>query len=344
MNSIEFITSTKNFLSKEYFMKTHDLPLSVILLTHDQADILSMQISALECQRNIKASDFEIIVTDDSSKQSEILKIWDILSRTSLNCHLLQQRSDRFWATGARNNAIREARGNLLLFLDGDMIPEIDVLSKHVSMQNGQRNHIVAGHRLRRRIEFQSIEHTSEFDQVLKRFKNTGIFDPLIAQWQLNEERKRLEFLRSKHSWRIVLSCHMSVNASPEVLFDEYFKGWGPEDWELAYRLTQHHGYTVNFAPDIIAYEIDHLGQGIGNVFRLRTKQAIIDYLRNTFYFFDKCPGQEVEDVFWGLRKLELRDDSWIVTPNNKSCDLNQRVIETRRWLAINKHYEAMIT
>ena len=317
-------------------MKTYDFPLSVILLTHNQSDILEIQITSLEYQKNIKASDFEVVITDDSSQPEEVSKIEQVLAKTSLSCRLLRQKSDRFWATRARNSAIDVAKGKLLIFLDGDMIPETDLLSKHLLLQKDRINHIVAGHRLRRRFKL----HGNSFSQVLNLCRNMNLSDPAILRWQQNEEKKREEFLRSDYPWRIVFSCHMSVCSAPEIRFDEYFKGWGPEDWELSYRLTQHHGYTVEFASHIKAYEVDNLGQGIGNVFRLHTKQAIIDYLRNTFYFFDKCPGQEIEDVFWGLRKLELKNGELTITSKNKDCDLRQRIIQTRNWLAINEYYK----
>ena len=325
-------------------MKAPEYPLSVILLTHNQADILRMQIIALERQQNIKASDFEIIVTDDSSRPDEIRKIRSILANTTLTCHLLRQQSDRFRAAKARNSAIRVAKGNLLLFLDGDMIPEVDALSKHVLMQEGKKGHVIAGHRLRRRIEPQGDGGVWDFDQILHLCRTSDLIDPVIARWQQAEDQKRIEFLQSAHPWRVVFSCHMSVRAAPEIAFDENFIGWGPEDWELAYRLTHRHGYTVDFAPHITAYEVDHLGQGVGNVFRVRTQMAIIDYVRNTFYFFDRCPGLGVEEVFWGLRKLELRGNEWVVTPTNKDCDINQRITEARSWLAANKHYTTSVS
>jgi len=317
-------------------VKNYYFPLSVILLTHNQSDILKMQVLALECQEGIKNSEFEVIVTDDSSNPEEVLKIEKVLSGTSLVNRLLRQSSDRFWAARARNEAISVAKGELLLFFDGDMIPEIDVLSKHLAMQRNKSKHILAGHRLRRRIQPQG----NDLDKVFDSCRDTNLSDPTIARWQLDEEKKREEFLLSSHPWRVVFSCHMSVCAASEVKFDESFKGWGPEDWELSYRLVHHHGYTVGFAPNIKAYEVDHLGQGVGNVFRLRTKQSIIDYLRNTFYFFDQCPGLKEEDVFWGLQKLELQNEEWVITPSKKDCNLGQRIAEARRWLRDRGHYD----
>jgi len=317
-------------------MKSNDFPLSVILLTHNQSDILSVQVVALERQEDIRATEFEVIVTDDSSRVKELEKIEEILAETNLSCHLVRQMSDRFWAARARNNAINASKGRLLLFLDGDMIPEVDLLSRHLLAHMGRTNHIVAGNRLRRRFGFQG----NNFGQILELCRNSSSSDPDIIRWQQDEERKREGFLQSANSWRAVFGCHFSVNATPDVIFDESFKGWGPEDAEFAYRLALRHGYSVEYAQDIKAYEVDNLGQGVANVFRLRTQQAIVDYLRNTIYFFDKCPCQRLEDVFQGLRKLELRDGEWFITPADKECDLKQRIVQAREWLAINGHYE----
>lgn len=315
------------------------LALSVILLTHNQADILALQISSLERQSGINLADFEVIVTDDSSRDDELAKVEERLARTPLTCRLLRQHSDRFWATKARNTAIRAAQGKLLLFFDGDMIPELDAMAKHVATQAGREKHLLAGHRLRRRLTLER-DDVMDFGRVIAACRAGGLPDPVVARWQRDEERRRSEFLHSKHPWHVIFSCHMSVRAAPEVLFDEHFVGWGPEDWELAYRLTHRHGYTVDFAPAIVAYEADHLGGGVANVFRTHTQEAIVDYLRNTFYFFDRCSGLEIEGVFWGLRKLKLEDDSWVITPTDSNYSLESRIAEARAWLISHGRYE----
>jgi hypothetical protein len=61
---------------------------------------------------------------------------------------------------------------------------------------------------------------------------------------------------------------------------------------------TQHHGYSAQFAPEIIAYEVDQWSRGVGDLFRadaIDRRTEIIDYLKNVFYFFDKCPGLTVK-------------------------------------------------
>jgi glycosyltransferase involved in cell wall biosynthesis len=311
--------------------------LSVIIVTHNQSNILRFQIAALEKQAGIVRSELEVIVTDDASEISEVKKIEEILSRTSLSSRLLQQYADRFWASRARNRAIACARGDILLFLDGDMIPEVDVCAKHVALHASLEKRIIAGNRLRKDIPLQAMADLSSDDDLLPRLREHEISSPLMAREQYDEECRRRDFLQSHHNWRVVLSCHMSAPAAPEVCFDEQFRGYGLEDWEFAYRLTQHHGYSAQFAPEIIAYEVDQWGEGVGDLFRadaIGRRTEIIDYLKNVFYFLDRCPGLTVEEVCEILRRIKLEGDQIIIVPRAIDCDLHEHVGSIRKWLA----------
>ena len=135
--------------------------LSVIIVTHNQSNILRFQIAALENQAGILLSELEVIVTDDASEVCEVKQLEAILSQTALSSRLLQQRGDRFWAARARNRAIACARGEVLLFLDGDMIPEIDVGARHVALHTSLEKRIVAGNRLRKDIPLQAMADLS---------------------------------------------------------------------------------------------------------------------------------------------------------------------------------------
>jgi glycosyltransferase involved in cell wall biosynthesis len=315
---------------------TEKVRLSVIIVTHNQSNILRFQIAGLEKQVGIILSELEVIVTDDSSDGHEVKQIEAVLSRTALSSCLLQQSADRFWAARARNHAIACARGDILLFLDGDMIPEVDVCAKHVALHASLEKRIVAGNRLRKDIPLHGMEDISSDDELLPRLRAHEISDPLIARKQGGEDHRRSAFLQSRHNWRVVLSCHMSTPAAPEVFFDEQFKGWGLEDWEFAYRLTQHHGYTTPFAPDIIAYEVDQWSRGVGDLFRAEAigrRTEIIDYLKNVFYFLDRCPDLTIEEVCEILRRVKLEGDQIVIVPSAIDCDLREHVGSIRRWL-----------
>jgi len=310
--------------------------LSVLIVTHNQSHILRFQIAALEKQVGIRPSELEVIVTDDASDGHEVQQIEAILSQTALSSRLLQQSADRFWASRARNRAIACARGDVLLFLDGDMIPELDACAKHVTRHASLEKQIVAGNRLRKDVPAQDVEEISPDEDLLPRLRAHEIADPLIARKQRDEEHRRRDFLQSHHSWRVVLSCHMSAPAAPEVFFDEQFRGWGLEDWEFAYRLTQHHGYRTSFAPEIIAYEVDQWGRGVGDLFRAEAmdrRTEIIDYLKNVFYFLDRCPVLTIEEVCEILRRVKLEGDQLVIVPRAIDGDLREHVESMRRWL-----------
>ena len=303
---------------------------SVIIVTHNQSRILALQIAALENQKHINTKeDFEVIVTDDSSSAEELIMIKKFLDESTLNILLITQNTPKYWAAKARNNAIKKATGDILIFLDGDMVPENDVISRHLEYHQNYPNTILAGHRIRK--DSISESNIYLFWEFCRKQKATNAN---VLRWQKTEERQRREYLNSSNPWKAIFSCHMSIRATKEVLFDENFKGWGPEDWELAYRLTKKTKRNIHFASDIIAYEIDELGDGASNVFRNKSSEAIIDYLRNTIYFFDKCPGLNLEEVFWGFRKIHLsKNDTWVITPSNPNCDLASHVEIVRQWL-----------
>lgn len=311
-------------------MKKNSIKVSVILLTHNQSNILRVQMLSLENQIDIITSDFEVIITDDSSTEEEFCEIEKIVKRSHLNCKIARQKSDRYWASMARNNAIKKALGEILIFLDGDMIPEKDFIKKHLIAQYEKKRNIVAGQRIRKSIVFDEFS----IEEILDLCRKDSNFDTILKKRQENEELKRNQFLNSENSWRAVFSCNMSITTNPEVLFDENFKGWGQEDWELSYRLTKKYNYSVEFHPEIIAYEVDHLGDGVGNIFRCNTEQSITDYLRNTIYFFDLCPGQNKEEVFWGFRKLHLNENNkWIISDTKSIESIESIEQKVRVWL-----------
>ena len=217
------------------------------------------------------------------------------------------------------------------------MIPEVDICAKHVSLHLSLEKRIVAGNRLRKDIPLHCIEEISSDDEILPLLRELEISDPIIVRQQHDEDCRRREFLQSRHNWRVVLSCHMSAPAAPEICFDEQFKGYGLEDWEFAYRLTQHHGYRAHFAPEIIAYEVDQLGGGVGDLFRADARgrrTEIMDYLQNVFYFLDRCPDLAVEEVCEILRRVKLEGDQIAIVPHTIDCDLREHVESLRKWLA----------
>jgi glycosyltransferase involved in cell wall biosynthesis len=311
---------------------------SVIIVTHNQSRVLNLQLQALSRQRHVRPGEFEVIVTDDGSSDDERGRNVELTYASPLRPMFLTQDTDRFWASRARNRAMDQAEGTTLILLDGDMVPEDELVASHLARHANTDRLILAGNRCRRPA-FGS-RAIQDFWRDCRTYQSGGVSK--LDVWQASEETYRAAYAASAQSWRVIFSAHMSVRNVPEMRFDESFRGWGPEDWELAYRLVSRHGYTTDYAPEILAYEVDALGDGVGNLFRVRTQQSIVDGIRNTLYFHDLCPALTAEESMWMLRKLRLVNDQWeIISPADTQADMVELEQRARAWLAKEGIYTA---
>lgn len=130
----------------------------------------------------------------------------------------------------ARNAGLRVATGDVVLFLDSDMLVEPDFLAEHLRLHEAANDTVVAGGR---------------------RHMPPGVTDPADAGVLRGDSREALLDLYSynlachAHPWSIAYGCNVSVDrrlmerAAPDG-FDESFVGWGIEDQEFAFRLARH--------------------------------------------------------------------------------------------------------
>ncbi|MFN7161175.1 MAG: glycosyltransferase [Candidatus Gracilibacteria bacterium] len=300
---------------------------SAVVLTYKQPDVLNLIIQGLNQQtyRGI----MEIIVSDDGSPETVVKENISNIKKSKHDIKYVWQPDHGYRAAAARNNGIRVATNELLVFMDGDIVPHKDFIEKHV-MQHTTSNLIVAGNRtwlgeISNIKTYEELENTVPEDAALKRGKKENIF--------------RKELLKSTHPWRACFSANLSVRKSLEVLFDERFIGWGPEDAELCYRLCVNNGYTPIYDESIGAYHLES-PDAVGNIFRKNNHNAIVNYLKNSFLFYDKCPGLELEEVFFGLKRLKLDETNmiWSVVPHSESSKipLIELVKISRAWLQSN--------
>lgn len=106
----------------------NEVEFSVIIPTKDRLQTLTKVLSGLEKQTFPKKK-FEVLVVDDLSHDgtSEFLSSYQ--KTTPLNFRCLEGQGKT--AGAARNIGLFQARGDFVLFLDSDTIPQIDVLHLH---------------------------------------------------------------------------------------------------------------------------------------------------------------------------------------------------------------------
>jgi GT2 family glycosyltransferase len=151
------------------------------------------------------------------------------------------QEDKGFRAGAARNRATERARGDYIVFLDGDCIPRPDFIARHRAL--AERGWMVAGNRI----------------LLSEAFTARALSERLpLHAWseqQWREARRRGDINRTlplaclplgplrkiaASRWQRVRTCNLGVWTDDFRRvrgFDESFEGWGFEDSDLAVRL-----------------------------------------------------------------------------------------------------------
>lgn len=315
-------------------MDKKDIDLSVIVVVYNQLQSLYITLQSLLAQDF--SGTYEIIITDDGSSTKLFYSCREKFNKSSIPIKYIWQQDRHFRAAAARNNGIKISKGRIVLFLDGDSVPALDTLRKHVEAHTSPKM-MVAGNR-KWRGEFSNDEHllTEPIEEIIKFFENDSIVDEKSKKREKIERQRRKQWLTSPHPWRACFSDNVSVGWSPEVQFDENFIGWGPEDWELNHRLCTNNGYTPAYRDDITVYHLE-TPSAVGNVFRTGSHKEIVMYMKNTFYFFNKYSELPLNEVFFGFPRFILNTTTniWKVVPRPAlgSYNIKELVDKARQWL-----------
>jgi GT2 family glycosyltransferase len=146
-----------------------------------------------------------------------------------------------FRAAAARNRAASRARGDYLIFLDGDCVPRPDWIGAHRLLS--ERGWMVAGNRI--------LLSESLTRNVLARREPIHAWSGARwhQAWVAGEVNRRLPFVTlplgwlrklGARRWQRVRTCNLGVWREDFVRvngFDESYEGWGFEDSDLAVRL-----------------------------------------------------------------------------------------------------------
>jgi glycosyltransferase involved in cell wall biosynthesis len=110
--------------------------LSVIIPSYNRCAILRQTLEALlrcaEADRAKVATNFEIVVMDDGSLDNTAGVVAELAMRANdASLHYVRQPVNR-GAAAARNSGLRQATGEIVLFLDSDIVAAPGLLAQHV--------------------------------------------------------------------------------------------------------------------------------------------------------------------------------------------------------------------
>jgi glycosyltransferase involved in cell wall biosynthesis len=268
---------------------------TVVIPTYNRAARLGALLECLTRQEGEALA--RVVVCDDGSSDDTEAVARSFEGRLPLV--YAYQEDLGFRAGQARNMGIARAVGDIVVFVDDDVLVRPDFVAQHV------RAH--AAHEAERRVVIGYRHRTDHFAGV------APTWEEIVAA----EREDRLLELSGPVSeqptpWLYVYSCNFSVTLGhPELWFDESFSGWGLEDSELGYRLY-HSGHAII---DAEAARVLHVEDPKPrDPFRCEARElppSYDTYVRNAVYFMDKHPDDEE------LRAFVRQDLRWYVLDEN---------------------------
>jgi len=207
---------------------------SIIIPCYNQREQIARLLDSLELQ-SIGLDHFEVIVSDDGSSDNIRELLESYRGPLTLKFILPNHRGCR---ARARNNAITQATGTHLLFLDGDMYAHPDFVKQHqIAHQQNTPQSVFIGKVIP--ISAQQ-DYPLSWYRVSRGGQKKAVGTPLPPRY----------FITNNAS----LSVALFKNAGP---FDEQYKNWGGEDTDMGYAL-QAKGAKFYFLPEALSYH-DHL-------------------------------------------------------------------------------------
>ena len=233
------------------------MKISFIVLTYNRTDALLAVLRSLAEQCDAR---HEVVVADDGSRPDQVAMLHERCPAFNCPVRHVWHPDVGFTAAQARNLAASQARGDYLVFLDGDCIPNKAFVAQHTRLAeagcfvNGSRVLLSAS------LTAQVLNGTMDLPnrppsfwwRARLRGDSNKLLHLLIWPWRLFRVKQGFQ-------WHGIRSCNFAVwqrDFAAVNGFDETFQGWGHEDADLVLRLS-HLG--VQRKNGFMATEVFHL-------------------------------------------------------------------------------------
>ncbi len=204
------------------------LKVSIVIPTYNRKNELRKLLDALN-NEDYPFSNFEVIVVDDGSRDgtAEFMESYASHFNLVTICH-----KENMGSAASRNDGVRTAANEIILFLDDDLVPSRGIIRNHIKHHSKSNCAVIGNIKYRKTFSTRWVSRYLSTRGVHKIKPTRRI--PFKCFWTSNTSIRKEHLLKAG-------------------LFDEQFKGAGGEDTEIAYRLEKV-GIQFVFAINALCY------------------------------------------------------------------------------------------
>ena len=293
---------------------------TVVIPTYKRSQRLRQLLECLVGQQGDALA--QVIVCDDGSPDDTAEVVAAFESRLPLEYCWQEDRG--FRAGQARNLGIARAKGDVILFVDDDVLVPTEFVRDHIREHESLGEAaIVIGYRHR---TFEAPATQPTVEEIMR-----GEPDDRVAVLGIDGTPVR----GHPRPWVYVYSCNFSVRRAPGLHFHEGFHGWGLEDIELGYRLWKS-GRPIAAAPRARVLHVEDAAPRDPFRCEERAIEPRYDtYVRNAVYFMDlHADDPDVADWVRNDIRWYVRDDEGHWVKNGFENDVEAVIRACRKELA----------
>lgn len=230
---------------------------SLIITTYNQKERLALVLDSL---RALNPLPKEVLIADDGSKADTREVIESYAKDFPCELRHIWHEDKGFRLSAIRNEAIKKARGDYIIIIDGDMIVDSRFVAEHLRF--ARRGVFLQGSRVILQ-ENQTAQILNDKNYALAfqshslKSAHCNFFANLIYKFS----KTTAQIFRKKELIKGIRGCNMSFYKSDcEAIngFNEEFVGWGREDSEFVARFLFNGGELRRVKHNAIAYHLYH--------------------------------------------------------------------------------------
>ncbi|HEX9058759.1 MAG TPA: glycosyltransferase [Clostridia bacterium] len=285
---------------------------SIIVPYYNRREHLANTLKSLN-QQDFDVKDFEVILVEDGSHDfdQEMIDGMDLkITVRYLNT------VNNIGRAYTRNLGILHAKGELLIFLDSDMLVKPDYVSQHVKFHQ-----MVFPDQMVLQIGLRNLLCNKPYEDLPNRLAWLTFEKDYSLEERHNLFQSVSENLGSlRSSWLYTYTNNMSIPKKAVELFggfDENFNGWGLEDTEFGYRQNKN-GVRLMYNPNIEAFHQYHSEQF--------TREKAIEWEKNLKYFIGKYENDFPVNLLRMLPESDLKYQDMFSMPEDVYSEETRKI------------------